>query len=87
MRLFWGDGAASLLALFAFISGFGALNGWILIQGEMPRVLAKEKIFPAAVRARVALPHAGLLAVHHQRAGHGRHADELQRLDGQACSR
>jgi APA family basic amino acid/polyamine antiporter len=46
VRLFWGDGAASLLALFAFISGFGALNGWILIQGEMPRVLAKEKIFP-----------------------------------------
>src|SRR4030095_5480852 len=22
------------------------LNGWILIQGEMPRVLAREKIFP-----------------------------------------
>ncbi len=46
MRLFWGDWAARALALFAFISGFGALNGWILIQGEMPRVLAKEKIFP-----------------------------------------
>lgn len=46
MRMFWGDWAASALALFAFISGFGALNGWILIQGEMPRVLAKEKIFP-----------------------------------------
>ena len=46
VRVFWGDGAASLLALFAFISGFGALNGWILIQGEMPRVLAKEKVFP-----------------------------------------
>lgn len=47
MRLFWGDWAANALALFVFISGFGALNGWILIQGEMPRVLAKEKIFPA----------------------------------------
>jgi basic amino acid/polyamine antiporter, APA family len=46
MRLFWGDWAANALALFVFISGFGALNGWILIQGEMPRVLAKEKIFP-----------------------------------------
>jgi basic amino acid/polyamine antiporter, APA family len=46
VRLFWGDRAASLLALFAFISGFGALNGWILVQGEMPRVLAKEKVFP-----------------------------------------
>jgi APA family basic amino acid/polyamine antiporter len=46
MRLFWGDWAATAVAAFAFISGFGALNGWILIQGEMPRVLAKEKIFP-----------------------------------------
>lgn len=46
MRLFWGNWAASALALFVFISGFGALNGWILIQGEMPRVLAREKIFP-----------------------------------------
>jgi APA family basic amino acid/polyamine antiporter len=47
VRLFWGDWAASAIALFVFISGFGALNGWILIQGEMPRVLANEKIFPA----------------------------------------
>jgi basic amino acid/polyamine antiporter, APA family len=46
VRLFWGDSAANLLALFAFISGLGALNGWILVQGEMPRVLAREKVFP-----------------------------------------
>jgi APA family basic amino acid/polyamine antiporter len=46
LRLFWGDTAANTLALFAFISGFGALNGWILVQGEMPRVLAREGIFP-----------------------------------------
>ena len=47
IRLFWGGAAAQTLALFAFISGFGALNGWILVQGEMPRVLAREGIFPA----------------------------------------
>jgi APA family basic amino acid/polyamine antiporter len=46
IRLFWGDRPASTLALFAFISGFGALNGWILLQAEMPRVLAKEGVFP-----------------------------------------
>lgn len=46
LRLFWGDTAANTLALFAFISGLGALNGWILIQGEMPRVLAREGVFP-----------------------------------------
>jgi APA family basic amino acid/polyamine antiporter len=47
VRMFWGDAVAGTLALFAFISGFGALNGWILLQGEMPRVLAGEGIFPA----------------------------------------
>lgn len=47
LRLFWGDDAANLLALFAFISGVGALNGWILVQGEMPRVIAREGVFPA----------------------------------------
>jgi len=46
VRMFLGDGPAGTLALFAFISGFGALNGWTLIQGEMPRVLANEGIFP-----------------------------------------
>lgn len=46
VRMFWGDGMAGTLALFAFISGFGALNGWILLQGEMPRVLANEGVFP-----------------------------------------
>ncbi|MFL6575222.1 MAG: amino acid permease [Povalibacter sp.] len=46
VRIFWGESAAKLLALFTFISGFGALNGWILLQGEMPRVLAREGIFP-----------------------------------------
>ncbi|GFE89250.1 amino acid permease [Steroidobacter agaridevorans] len=46
IRMFWGDRLASTLALFAFISGFGALNGWILLQAEMPRVLANEGVFP-----------------------------------------
>jgi APA family basic amino acid/polyamine antiporter len=46
VRMFWGEGVAGTLSLFAFISGFGALNGWILLQGEMPRVLAREGIFP-----------------------------------------
>jgi len=46
VRQFWGNEVAGTLALFAFISGFGALNGWILIQGEIPRVLAKDGVFP-----------------------------------------
>ena len=46
VRMFWGGNAAALLALFAFISGFGALNGWILIHGEMPAALARAGVFP-----------------------------------------
>ena len=62
LRLFWGDRAAEILALFAFISGFGALNGWILIQGEMPRVLAREGVFPKvfAAESRYGTPGAAL---------------------------
>ena len=62
VRMFWGDAAAHLLALFTFISGFGALNGWILLQGEMPRVLAREGIFPKffARESRFGTPGAAL---------------------------
>jgi basic amino acid/polyamine antiporter, APA family len=44
--MFWGGNAAALLALFTFISGFGALNGWILVTAEMPAALARAGIFP-----------------------------------------
>ncbi len=61
--MFWGDGVASTLALFAFISGFGALNGWILLQAEMPRVLANEGVFPKvfARESRHGTPGASLV--------------------------
>lgn len=45
-RLFWGDRGALLLALFAAISGFGALNGWILLHGEVPFIMARDGVFP-----------------------------------------
>jgi APA family basic amino acid/polyamine antiporter len=43
---FWGAGAGKLLAIFAAISGFGALNGWILLQGELPHAMAARGEFP-----------------------------------------
>ncbi|MDP9010106.1 MAG: amino acid permease [Pseudomonadota bacterium] len=43
---FWGGGAGKLLAIFASISSFGALNGWILLQGELPRAMAQRGEFP-----------------------------------------
>jgi len=45
-RVFFGDAAARGIALFAMVSGFGALNGWILIQGELPYHMARQGVFP-----------------------------------------
>jgi APA family basic amino acid/polyamine antiporter len=45
-RQYWGNTAGKLLAVFAAISGFGALNGWILLQGELPSAMAKSGVFP-----------------------------------------
>ena len=45
-RMFWGETGATLVALAAAVSAFGALNGWILIQGEVPHALARDGIFP-----------------------------------------
>src|SRR5580698_9945755 len=39
-------GAGKLVAVFAAISAFGALNGWILLQGELPRAMAIRGEFP-----------------------------------------
>src|SRR3990167_406503 len=43
----WGANAGRWLALFAAISGFGALNGWIMLQGELPYAMARGGVFPA----------------------------------------
>jgi basic amino acid/polyamine antiporter, APA family len=43
---YWGMGAGKLVAVFAAISAFGALNGWILLQGELPRAMAIRGEFP-----------------------------------------
>jgi APA family basic amino acid/polyamine antiporter len=43
---FWGIGAGKVVAVFAAISAFGALNGWILLQGELPRAMALRGDFP-----------------------------------------
>lgn len=36
-----------VLAAFAAISALGALNGWVLVQGELPAAMAREGVFPA----------------------------------------
>ncbi len=44
--VFWGDSAKYVVAAGAVISTFGALNGWVLIQGQIPMSAANDKLFP-----------------------------------------
>ena len=44
--LFWGSSVAHWFALFAAISCLGALNGWILLNGELTLQLAKSGLLP-----------------------------------------
>jgi len=43
----WGGWAVYAVAAGAAISSFGALNGWILLQGQVPLAVAKDGLFPA----------------------------------------
>jgi APA family basic amino acid/polyamine antiporter len=43
----WGGNAQQIVAIFAAISALGALNGFILLQGEMPWAMARGGVFPA----------------------------------------
>ncbi len=42
----WGKKAGFLFALAAVISCYGALNGWILLQGQIPLAAAQDDLFP-----------------------------------------
>jgi APA family basic amino acid/polyamine antiporter len=48
--LIWGQPARYLVAAGAVIATFGALNGWILIQGQMPMAAARDNLFPVLFR-------------------------------------
>ncbi|MFY8195494.1 MAG: APC family permease, partial [Novosphingobium sp.] len=43
---FLGSGVGQIVAVFAAISAFGTLNGFILLQGEVPWAMAKGGVFP-----------------------------------------
>lgn len=46
-RTMWGGWAGKAVAAGAAISAFGALNGWILLQGRVPWAAARDGLFPA----------------------------------------
>lgn len=43
----WGGWASYLVAIGVVISTFGALNGWMLMQGQIPLAAARDKLFPS----------------------------------------
>lgn len=43
---YWAAGPAALVTVFAAISAIGALNGWVLVQGEVPRDMARRRLMP-----------------------------------------
>lgn len=43
---FWSAGPALAVAAFAAIAAIGALNGWVLIQGEVPLGMARAGLLP-----------------------------------------
>ena len=45
--IMWGDGARGWVALGAIASTFGALNGWILLQGQIPLAASRDALFPS----------------------------------------
>lgn len=44
----WGAGAGRLVAAGAALAAFGVLNGWVLLQGQMPLAPARDGLFPPA---------------------------------------
>jgi APA family basic amino acid/polyamine antiporter len=48
----WGGWASYAVAAGAAISCFGALNGWVLLSGQMTLAIAKDGLFPQAFAHR-----------------------------------
>ncbi len=46
MEIIGGRWGRDLVALGAAIAAFGALNGWILVQGQIAMSIAKDNLFP-----------------------------------------
>ena len=59
----WGVTASRLVAAGAAIACFGALNGWILLQGQIPMAAAADRLFPPVFKKvnNRGIPLAGLV--------------------------
>lgn len=46
-QVLWGKAGYYVVATAAALACLGALNGWILLQGQIPHAVAKDGLFPA----------------------------------------
>ena len=62
-RNMFGSTGGTIVAIGAIIGTFGALNGWILLQGQVPFAAANDKVFPKrfAAVSRHNVPIFGLI--------------------------
>jgi APA family basic amino acid/polyamine antiporter len=62
-KVMFGDWAGTVVAISAVIGTFGALNGWILLQGQVPLAAARDGLFPPvfARTSRNGAPVPGLI--------------------------
>lgn len=62
-RTIGGDRAGRIIALGAALSCFGALNGWVLVAGQLPLAVARDGLFPSVFGRLSArgTPAAGML--------------------------
>jgi len=46
----WGSWGKYMVSLGAIAATFGALNGWILLQGQVPMAIARDNLFPSVFK-------------------------------------
>src|SRR3546814_1530430 len=49
VETYWSHEPALLVAAFAAVSALGTLNGWTLIQAELPATLARQGLLPGGL--------------------------------------
>jgi APA family basic amino acid/polyamine antiporter len=59
----YGSNARYWISAGVAIAAFGALNGWTLMQGQMPFAIAQDKLFPAIFsrQNKKGVPYVGVL--------------------------
>ncbi len=45
-KIMWGSVGGHIITICALAATFGALNGWILLQGQIPFAAARDGVFP-----------------------------------------